>query len=89
MALWSDPRFSDAETRNQDQRTEDPFDKAGIGPGFMMFAGAAFGVVLLGTIIGLGHPEHPTTLSDRSLDRPAQSQPAQPTQHAPRVPTNE
>lgn len=86
MALWSDPRFSGTETRNEDQRKEDLFEKAGIGPGFMMFAGAVFGLVVLGTIIGLGHPEHPTILSDRSLDRPVQSQPAHP---APRVPTNE
>lgn len=84
MALWSDPRFSDTEKRNQQQRIEDPFDKAGIGPGFMMFAGAAFGVVLLATLISLGHPERPTTLADRSLDQPIQSQPAHQGPQAPR-----
>ncbi|WP_414462207.1 hypothetical protein [Hyphomicrobium sp. DY-1] len=84
MAPWSDPRFSDTEKRNQQQRIEDPFDKTGIGPGFMMFAGAAFGVVLLATLIGLGHPERPTTLADRSLDQPTQSQPAHQGPQAPR-----
>jgi hypothetical protein len=84
MALWSDPRFSDREKRNQ--RVEEPFEKGSIGPGFMVFAGAVFGVVLLASVIGLGHPEKPTRLADRSLDQPTHSQPAHTT---PRVPTNE
>ncbi len=86
MALWSDPRFSDTEKPIEKQPIEDPFDKGGIGPAFLMFAGAAFGIVLLGLVIGLGHPERPTTLADRTLDQPVHTQHARP---LPAVPTNQ
>ena len=70
MALWSDPRFSDSENRSAEQRVDDAFERSGIGPGMMMILGAAFGLVVLGGVIGLGHPQTATTtLADRSLDR--------------------
>ncbi|MFA5957589.1 hypothetical protein [Hyphomicrobium sp.] len=78
MALWSDPRFSDTEKRMQEQRVDDAFERSGIGPGFMMILGAAFGLVILGAVIGLGHPSTPTTVADQSLDRQAPAQIARP-----------
>ncbi len=78
MALWSDPRFSDTEKRMQEQRVDDAFERSGIGPGFMMILGAAFGLVVLGAVIGLGHPQTPTTVADQSLDRQAPAQSAHP-----------
>ncbi len=83
MALWSDPRFSDSEDRNAEQRVDDAFERSGIGPGMMMILGAAFGLVVLGAVIGLGHPQTPTTaIADRSLDRTL----AEPSHPLPRVP---
>lgn len=76
MALWTDPRFSEPEKRIYEQRVDDAYERSGIGPGVMMTLGAAFGLVLLGIVIGLGHPETPTTLADQTLDRAAPSQPA-------------
>ncbi len=86
MALWSDPRFSDAETRDPEKQLDDAYERNGIGPAMMMMIlGAGFGLLVLASVIGLGHPEQPTTLADRMLDRPAQPQPAHP---LPRVRTN-
>jgi hypothetical protein len=77
MALWSEPRFpsSDAK-RDQIRRPDDPLDDDGIGPAFLMLAGAAFGITLLGLVIGLGHPEQPTMLADRTLDQSVHDRPA-------------
>lgn len=76
MAVWTDPRFSEPEKRIHEQRVADNYGKSGIAPGVMMALGALFGLVLLGIVIGLGHPETPTTLADRTLDRAAPLQPA-------------
>ena len=84
MAVYTDPRFSDSEERSADQRVDRAYERSGISLLALVFLAFATGLILLGAVTGLGHPN--LSVPTKLADRPDQSAIGTPMKPLPQVP---